>query len=185
MKRPNKGGKRVVPQSGGESFHQGESAPLVYSYPMPPVKSRGRLVPVDGSHVDDGGSPAVPVASGENVPHRARPLVPASEDVAKLPRTAREAFVARCAARVARLRAGVTSPEAAAALILAAATVETPVRRQLLCVRRDFDRIARLVKDPHWTDDTPVPPDVFGPMWPAGRTPHWAEEPPAASPPRE
>jgi len=107
--------------------------------------------------------------------------VPASEEVAKLPHAAREAFAARCAARVARLRPNASTPEAAAALILAAATVETPIHRQLLCIRRDFDRLVYLAKKRRWTDDTPVPPEVFGPMWPNNLAPDWAKEPSATS----
>lgn len=168
MKRPNKGGKRVVPQPGGEAFHEGEAGPLIYSMPMPPVKSRGRLIPVGDER--------------EGIPRGDRSLVPASEEVAKLPRGAREAFALRCATRVARLRANATSPEAAAALILAAATVETPIRKQLLCIRRDFDRLVTLAKKHAWTDDTPVPPETFGPMWPKNLTPDWAKERPSQSP---
>jgi hypothetical protein len=141
--------------------------------PMPPAKSRGQLIPRPDWQTGATG-PAAPKAT------RARALVPASEEVARLPRSAREAFAARCAARVARLRPGATTPEAAAALILAAATVETPIRRQLLCIRRDFDRLVTLAKKHNWTDDTPVPPDVFGPMWPEGLTPQWENEPPTA-----
>jgi hypothetical protein len=37
--------------------------------------------------------------------------------------------------------------------------------RFALLPRRDFDNILRLAKEGNWTDDTPVPPDVFGPMW--------------------
>jgi hypothetical protein len=184
MKRPKKGGKRVVPQPGGEVFHEGEPAPLHYTMPMPPAKSRGRLIPVDDLQVIEAGPPMSPeeyraYCERKNSPLPDRPLVPASEEVARLPRGAREAFGARCAARVARLRAGTTTPEGAAALILAAATVETPIRRQLLCIRRDFDRLVYLVKKHNWTDDTPVPPDVFGPLWPGDLTPKWAQEPPS------
>ena len=27
-----------------------------------------------------------------------------------------------------------------------------------------------------WSDDTPVPPEVFGPLWPEGRVPKWAKK---------
>ncbi len=37
--------------------------------------------------------------------------------------------------------------------------------RFVLLPRRDFDHILRLAKEQNWTDDTPVPPAVFGPMW--------------------
>ena len=68
------------------------------------------------------------------------------------------------------------TPEAVAALILAAATVKTPIREQLLSVRADFDVLVNLAKKHNWTDDTEVSQDVFGPMWPEGLTPDWAQE---------
>lgn len=40
-------------------------------------------------------------------------------------------------------------------------------------VRADFDRVARLTAG--WADDAPVPPDVFGPLWPDGPPPGWPE----------
>ncbi len=66
--------------------------------------------------------------------------------------------------------------QAVQALMLAA-TVETPLRRQLLCIRRDFDRLVYLARKHKWTDDTPVPPEVFGRMWPKNLEPAWAKEP--------
>jgi hypothetical protein len=166
-------------------YLEGEAGPPVYHVPMPPAKSRVRLGPggklelVTTALSEAPGEVLISPSPTKPVSRDTRPLVPASEEVAKLPCGAREAFAARCAARVARLRAGASSPEAAAALILAAATVETPIRRQLLCVRRDFDRLVYLAKKRNWTDDTPVPPETFGPMWPDKLTPEWAEEPPA------
>lgn len=35
----------------------------------------------------------------------------------------------------------------------------------LTSIARDFDRLQRLAKRENWTDETPVPPSVFGPMW--------------------
>lgn len=165
------------PVNGCDAF-DGEAGPIVYTYPMPPVKSRGRLLFGNEVQLIDAEPSKSPgdVLSGRATAD-ARPLLPASEEVATLPKLAREAFASRCAARVAPLRAGATTPEAVAALLLAAAIVDTPIRRQLLCVRRDFDRLARLAKMNAWTDDTPVPADVFGPLWPNGLTPDWAKEP--------
>lgn len=40
-------------------------------------------------------------------------------------------------------------------------------------LRRDFDHLLRIAEWQHWTDDTPVPPDVFGPPWPEGPPPGW------------
>ena len=75
---------------------------------------------------------------------------------------------------------GIAWFEAAIAVWKLGATVETPIRRQLLCIRRDFDRLARLAKQHAWTDDTPVPPDAFGPLWPNNLIPEWAKDSPAA-----
>jgi hypothetical protein len=36
----------------------------------------------------------------------------------------------------------------------------------ILVLRRDFDHIAKLAEWQKWDDDTPVPPEVFGPLWP-------------------
>ena len=60
--------------------------------------------------------------------------------------------------------------------LLEAATLDTPLTVQLRCVRRDFARLKRLAKKQNWTDDTPVPPAVFGPLWPPGVAPPWAAE---------
>jgi hypothetical protein len=46
-----------------------------------------------------------------------------------------------------------------------------------LHIRRDFDHLARLAEWQHWTDDTPVPPEVFGPLWPEGPPPGWPADP--------
>lgn len=43
-------------------------------------------------------------------------------------------------------------------------------------IRRDFERFRWLAKKHGWTDDTPVSPDLVGPLWPRGRVPHWARE---------
>jgi hypothetical protein len=150
--------------------------------PMPETVTRVVPVPFGAWQIGEAGPPMSPeeyraYCERENILGPDRPLVPASEEVAKLPRGAREAFAVRCAARVARLRSGAHSPEAAAALILAAATVETPLRKQLLCIRRDFDRLTYLAKKHNWTDDMPVPQETFGPMWPNNLTPDWANDP--------
>ena len=106
-----------------------------------------------------------------------RPLVPTAEEVSKLTTASRAVFAARCGLRVAPLRTGDATPTdavTAANLILSAADYRTPVRRQLRAVRRDYDRLKRFVRRYHLADDTPVPPDVFGALWPDGQTPAWA-----------
>jgi hypothetical protein len=44
-------------------------------------------------------------------------------------------------------------------------------------IRRDFDHLARLALWKKWTDDTPDPPEVFGPLWPEGPPPGWPADP--------
>jgi hypothetical protein len=159
----------------------------VYRLPVPPAKSVIKAVPADRVEHADLGEPLTPEQAkayreqhGISEPNR--PLVPTAAELAKLPRTARAALAQRCAARVAPLTPDGSpelDPEAAARRILAAATFDTPLARQLRCVRRDFDRLVYLSKKHNWTDETPVPPTVFGPMWPAGLTPDWARQPPA------
>jgi hypothetical protein len=108
------------------------------------------------------------------------PLVPTEEEVATLPPLARVAFAERCASRVKPVRpSGIATAGAAAQAIFETATIDTPLTAQLRCIRRDFVRLKRLARKQNWTDDTPVPPDVFGPMWPDGVEPYWAAEPPA------
>lgn len=68
----------------------------------------------------------------------------------------------------------VASADLAASLLLHTATIDTPLKAQLRCIRRDFARLKRLANEQKWTDDTPVPPEVFGPMWPPGVEPYWA-----------
>lgn len=108
------------------------------------------------------------------------PLVPTAEEVAALPRLARVAFAERCARRVRPVldRPEVSAAEAARA-VFETATVDSPLTAQLRCIRRDFNRLKKLARKEKWTDETPVPPDVFGPMWPEGVEPYWAVEPPA------
>ncbi len=71
----------------------------------------------------------------------------------------------------------------AARVLFETATIDTPLTAQLRCIRRDFARLKRFAREQKWTDDTPVPPDVFGPMWPDGVEPYWAVEPPPTSAP--
>jgi hypothetical protein len=75
--------------------------------------------------------------------------------------------------------AAAAAAEAAAAMLLVATDPA-----DLTAVRRDYDRLARLAKANYWTDDTPVPAAVFGPLWRPGREPVWAADgqPPADGP---
>lgn len=157
--RRNRGGRPAAPPPGGEDFRVGEAGPPVYHVSIPDIKSRGRLVPLG----DGEGLPARPVPI---VPHR--PLLPTADEIATLPRGAQAAYAARCAARAGASTEPAAGPveavRAAARAVLETATTGTPVGRILRRFRRDFDRLARLAKEQNWTDDTPVPPDVFGPL---------------------
>lgn len=192
MKRSSQHYKSIVPQRGipsntegeEEPFHEGVVGPPIFHMRMPPAKSRIRRYP-------DGRVESEPIPPEEQKTQEElgfclfsdRPFIPSVEEIARLPRNCRVAFFQRCAARVCKLRPSDLScpteldPFAAAALILAHATVEMPVRRHLQCIRNDFDRIRYKVYQHHWTDDTPVPSEVFGRMWPKTLEPAWAKEP--------
>jgi hypothetical protein len=47
----------------------------------------------------------------------------------------------------------------------------------LSSIRRDFDNLLRQSEYRHWDNDTPVPPDVFGPLWPEGAPAGWPADP--------
>lgn len=164
------------PATGGYEFEVIELGPPVYFTPPPEVKARGPLIPMG----DGEGLPYRPAPRTR--PRRPRgnvPLVPTPDEVAALPRLAREAFVARCEQRVPPGAAGPNTHVAAVAhYLFATATTDTPLTAQLRCIRRDLNRLRTLARKGNWTDDTPVPPDVFGPLWPDGVEPHWASEAP-------
>ncbi len=44
-------------------------------------------------------------------------------------------------------------------------------------IRRDFDHIEKYADWHRWTDETPVPPEVFGPLWPEGPPKGWPADP--------
>lgn len=105
----------------------------------------------------------------------------AAFDAADAPAAIGAAYVAK-AAHFALARAWAAdvldAVEPAAEILFRAATTDTPLTAQLRCIRRDFARLKRLAREQKWTDDTPVPPSVFGPMWPDGVAPYWAAETP-------
>ena len=145
-----------------------------YFTPPPTAKANGEVIPAG----DGGGLPWRPAPGFEA---SKVPLVPTAEEVAALPKCAQAAFAERCVRRVKLLPVPPDMTAAAAArLLFESATIDTPLTAQLRCIRRDFARLKRLAREQKWTDDTPVPPDVFGPLWPPGVAPHWAEETPSA-----
>jgi hypothetical protein len=43
-------------------------------------------------------------------------------------------------------------------------------------LRADYETLKRLIAEKGWGDDTPVPPRVFGPLWPDGPPPGWPQD---------
>ncbi len=68
------------------------------------------------------------------------------------------------------------SPPPVAGAGNAAANAADQAPQALAAIRSDFDTLRERVVTDKWTDDTPVPPDAFGPLWPNGLTPDWAKE---------
>lgn len=62
------------------------------------------------------------------------------------------------------------------AMNYAARAAQGSARLFAVC-RRDFDLLTRLASTYGWTDDTPVPPEVFGPLWPEGKPAGWPDDP--------
>ncbi|HEV3385202.1 MAG TPA: hypothetical protein VG097_10310 [Gemmata sp.] len=54
---------------------------------------------------------------------------------------------------------------------------DTEIPKIQAIIRRDFDAVARLASSQMWTNDTPVPISVFGPMWPKGIPTGWPNMP--------
>jgi hypothetical protein len=94
------------------------------------------------------------------------------------PSTAYNAVVASvasvAAAETARLVA--MAVQAAAAAITQSATLSSHLTDQVSHIRWDYELLARLAAINHWTDETPVSPDILGPLWSPGHAPEWAEE---------
>lgn len=177
--KSNRGDKSVPPGNGPYSVEYVEvvGGPD-YLMPMPPTKTRApihRPRNRDGDFEMGSGGPIIdPATLPPATPDRMRgsgPLIPTPDEVASLPRSAQEAFAARCAARVP----SATTAAATAHALLERATLDTPLLRQLRCLRRDFEKLRHFARQFHWTDDTPVPPDSLGRLWPPGVAPDESE----------
>jgi hypothetical protein len=77
------------------------------------------------------------------------------------------AYVVADAATYADVAFGIVAAHATAARAVQTLcqVVTVGTISDLAALVRDFDRLCRLVEKEKWTDDTPVPPSVFGPMW--------------------
>jgi hypothetical protein len=80
--------------------------------------------------------------------------------------------IAAKAANVDNAHAAIT------AAAYAAATVAAKISKHIW---QDFEIVQSIIVRESWTDVTPVPPSVFGPMWPDGPPPDW---PPLPQPKR-
>jgi multidrug efflux pump subunit AcrA (membrane-fusion protein) len=84
------------------------------------------------------------------------------------------AYAARAAhaARAAYARAAAYAADATAAAA-AAATAATAATATAAAMRRDFELLKAAAEREQWTNDTPVPPEFFGPLWPDGEPDGW------------
>jgi hypothetical protein len=177
--------KPKPPLPGGEYTHVSDPG----TPPLPPGVKTVNLIPIG-----DGG-PGTPLPPARP---RRKPLLPTADELARLPRSARAAFASRCVERslpalrrfdpliadglIAAEREAVLAaddPRVAADVALRAAEMILRVAsdpRDLLSLRSDFEWARELVEENGWTDDTPVPPDALGPLWPPGRVPEWARD---------
>jgi len=121
-----------------------------------------------------------------------QPTIPTKEELSRLPRRAVVAFAARCARRVQPIFAawsGATQEHIAAvdraislaeayayatadAAHAAFAAFAVDAREPFICaMRRDLELLAQAAATHYWNDDSAVPPDFLGPLWPNGEPP--------------
>jgi hypothetical protein len=159
--------KPKPPMPGGEYTHISDPG----TPPLPPGVKVVHLIPVG----DGGPGPCPPRVTKRP---KLKPMIPTAAEIAALPALARAALAARCAERVlpliGRCDCAASVEDAIARAALAILRV-SPKPGELVLIRYDFERLRKLAKENNWTDETPIPADVFGPMWP-GRIPKWARE---------
>lgn len=80
------------------------------------------------------------------------------------------AFAAANASTHAARAAGVAASHAAD---VAESDTGTAVAEIVMAMRRDFELLEETTKQEGWTDDTPVPPEFFGPLWAEGDPKGW------------
>lgn len=93
-------------------------------------------------------------------------------------RAAADAAYSAYAAYDVRAAAAARAARAAAAARAATTAGHLHTNRDVVgqAVLRDFGVLRGLAREQSWTDDTPVPAEVFGPMWPEGRPERWPDE---------
>lgn len=85
---------------------------------------------------------------------------------------AQAAINASEAAHIAVTDAKSTSSAAASAAHYAALAAPSVA---FAAIQRDYDLLLHASQAENWTDETPVPPEFFGPMWPDGPPEGWPE----------
>ena len=110
--------------------------------------------------------------------HTAYAAAAGADAAANAAEAADDADAAADAAAATAARAAYAAADGAAAAADAAAfavdatdaNADVTVR---IAIRADFERLKRSAAAEHWTDETPIPPTVFGPLWPGGSPPGW------------
>lgn len=143
---------------------------------VPPGLKVVQLIPVG-----DGG-PGTPPPPPVTRRKKKRRLLPTAAEIDALPRLARAAFAERCARRVSPGSDGAPADAQDVTAVVTRAALQAlrdaTDPADVTLIRRDFDRLRWLAKQDGWTDETPVPVDVLGPLWPRGRVPDWAKDKP-------
>ncbi|MBN9121796.1 MAG: hypothetical protein J0I06_22090 [Planctomycetes bacterium] len=120
------------------------------------------------------------VSVAENAADAARSAADAAARASAAARAARAADAADAAhaADAAAYAAAALAGDAAyAAAAAAAAYAAYATARRFIA--RDFKTLVEAAAAGKWTNQTPVPPTVFGPMWPEGVPPDWPLAPDA------
>lgn len=84
-----------------------------------------------------------------------------------------DAYAARADAAAARADAAAAAYAARAAARAAAYADKNMAAIVRNTIRFDFDTLLQFSQNSKWDDSTPVPPTVFGPMWPEGCPDGW------------
>lgn len=106
------------------------------------------------------------------------------DDSAFFARDAAELDSAASVATAASLAVSACNPDTAAFASATAFHSVQHARRQVVLQSMwfDYDLLVELAKFNNWNDDSPVDPDLCGPLWPFGKPEGWREEPSTLEP---
>lgn len=134
------------------------------------AETAARAAAIDASHT---AYPAYPAHAAADAAYAAAHAAAYAAHAATSAAYAAHAYTAHIADAYAVADAAYAADAAWKALVTTA-TVRTV--HTLSAPTRDFARLLLLAKEQNWTDDTPVPPEVFGPMWDGDPPPWWVED---------